>query len=142
MKFLVAMDGSKPALRALKCAMNMVQSLRPGPHSITLISVHDDVGLRHAKAFVGSDAVADYLRTVSEKDLKSAKKMLDQAGIPHDMVIKTGHVAQEITKLAKSGRFDFIAVGNKGHSALADALLGSVAQRVVATAERPVMVVR
>ncbi len=68
--------------------------------------------------------------------------MLDLASIQHDMVIKTGHVAQEITKLAKRGRFDMIAVGTKGRSAVADLLLGSVAQHVVATADRPVLVVK
>jgi nucleotide-binding universal stress UspA family protein len=66
MKILVATDGSKPALHAVKHAAKLVQQLSATSNSITLISVHDDAGLRHAKAFVGRDAVAVYLRELSE----------------------------------------------------------------------------
>ncbi len=142
MKILVATDGSRPALRAVRYAAKLVGQLSSASSSITLVSVHDDVGLRHAKAFVGSDAVADYLRELSEKELKPARKLLASAGVKHDMEVRTGHVAQEIVDCAKSGRFDLIVLGAKGRSAFADLLLGSVAQRVLATAETPVLLVK
>ena len=62
MKILVAVDGSKFALHAVKYAAKLVAQLQPTKHSITLHSVHDDTGLGHAKAFVGRETVADYLR--------------------------------------------------------------------------------
>lgn len=142
MKILVATDGSRPALRAVRYAAKLVGQLLSKSSSITLVSVHDDVGLRHAKAFVGSDAVADYLRELSEKELKAARKLLASAGVKHDMEIRTGHVAQEIVDCAKSGRFDLIVLGAKGRSAISDLLLGSVAQRVLATAKTPVLLVK
>ncbi|MES2227167.1 MAG: universal stress protein [Pseudomonadota bacterium] len=142
MKILVATDGSKPALHAVKHAAKLVQQLSATSNSITLISVHDDAGLRHAKAFVGRDAVADYLRELSEKELQPARKLLDAAGIKHDMEVRTGHVAQEIVDCARSGKFDLIVLGAKGRGAIADLLLGSVAQRVLATAQVPVLLVR
>lgn len=142
MKILVATDGSKPALHAVKHAAKLVQQLSATSNSITLISVHDDAGLRHAKAFVGRDAVADYLRELSEKELQPARKLLDAAGIKHDMEVRTGHVAQEIVDCARSGKFDLIVLGAKGRGAIADLLLGSVAQRVLATAQIPVLLVR
>lgn len=142
MKILVATDGSKPALHAVKHAAKLVQQLSATSNSITLISVHDDAGLRHAKAFVGRDAVADYLRELSEKELQPARKLLDAAAIKHDMEVRTGHVAQEIVDCARSGKFDLIVLGAKGRGAIADLLLGSVAQRVLATAQVPVLLVR
>lgn len=142
MKILVATDGSRPALRAVRYAAKLVGQLLSASSSITLVSVHDDVGLRHAKAFVGSDAVADYLRELSERELKPARKLLASAGVKHDMEVRIGHVAQEIVDCAKSGRFDLIVLGAKGRSAFADLLLGSVAQRVLATAETPVLLVK
>lgn len=142
MKILVATDGSKPALHAVKHAAKLVRQLSATSNSITLISVHDDAGLRHAKAFVGRDAVADYLRELSEKELQPARKLLDAAGIKHDMEVRTGHVAQEIVDCARSGKFDLIVLGAKGRGAIADLLLGSVAQRVLATAQIPVLLVR
>ena len=142
MKILVATDGSKSALQAVKYASKLVRQLSSTSSSITLISVHDDTGLRHAKAFVGSDTVADYLRELSEKELKPAQKVLDAAGIKHDMEVRIGHVAQEIVQCAKAGKFDLIVLGAKGRSAIVDLLIGSVAQRVLATAEMPVLLTR
>ncbi|MEO5691904.1 MAG: universal stress protein [Usitatibacter sp.] len=141
MKILVATDGSKPALRAVKFASNLVRQLSSSS-TITLISVHDDAGLRHAQAFVGRRAVVGYLRELSEKELRPAQKVLDAAGIKYTTEVRTGHVAQEIVQRAKAGKFDLIVLGAKGRSAIADLLLGSVAQRVLATADTPVLVIR
>lgn len=142
MKILVATDGSKPAMHAVKYAVKLLRSLSSASNSITLISVHDDVGLQHAKSFVGKDAVADYLRELSEKEMKPARKLLNSAGVKHDMEVRTGHVAHEIVRCAKAGKFDLIALGAKGRSAIADLLLGSVAQRVLAMADMPVVLVK
>ena len=142
LKVLVATDGSKAALHAVKYAINLLGKLSSPLNSVTLVSVHDDVGLRHAKRFVGSEVVADYLRELSEKELKPARKLLDAAGVRHDMVIKTGHISQEIVDFARSSKFDLIVLGAKGRSAIADILLGSVAQRVLATATCPVLLVK
>ena len=142
MKILVAVDGSKFALHAVKYAAKLVAQLQPGKHSVTLLSVHDDTGLGHAKAFVGNEVVADYLREISEKELKPARKLLNTAGIQHDMVERTGHVAKEILECAKNGKFDLVVLGSKGRGAIADMLIGSVAQRVLAAAEQPVLLVK
>lgn len=140
MKILVATDGSKSALQAVKYAGDLVKSIPSA--SITLVNVHDDAAMRGAEAFVGSKEVADYLHEVSEKELRPAKKLLDEAGVEHDVAIRTGHISQEIVQLAESGRFDLVVVGSKGRSAIADLLLGSVAQQVLATAKQPVLLVK
>jgi nucleotide-binding universal stress UspA family protein len=142
MKILVATDGSKPALHAVKYSIKLLRSLSSTSNAITLISVHDDVGLWRAKALVGKDVVAEYLRELIEKEVKPAKKLLDSAGVKYDMEVRTGHVAQEIIRCAKDGKFDLIALGTKGRGAIADLLIGSVAQRVLAMADLPVVLVK
>lgn len=142
MKILVASDGSKNSLRAVKFAIAQVKGSNLKAKSITVISVHDDAGLRHAKSFVGSDAISDYLRELSDKELKPAVKILDDSGVKHSMVIKTGHVADEICKLAQKEKFDMVVLGSKGRSALADLLIGSVAQRVIAMVKQPVVLIK
>ena len=142
MQILVATDGSKYALRAVKFAIAQVKGSNLKTKSITVVSVHDDAGLRHAKSFVGSDAINDYLRELSDKELKPAIKALDDAGVKHNMVIATGHVAEEISKLAEKGKFDMVVLGSKGRSALADLLIGSVAQRVIAKVKQPVVLIK
>jgi nucleotide-binding universal stress UspA family protein len=141
MKILVATDGSKNALRAVKYAAKLVDDLK-SESTITLISVHDDVALRHAERFVGKKAVADYLRDLSEQDLADSRKSLDKAGVRHDMVIRTGNVGAEIAAAAAEGKFDLILMGSKGRSALKDLLMGSVAQRVMEFAKTPVLMVK
>ena len=142
MKILVASDGSKHALHAVKYAAKLVGQLSAASNSITLVSVHDDAGLHHARSLMGSDAVAEYLRDFSEKELKPATKLLDAAGIKHDMEQRIGHVAQEIVACAKKGKYDLIVLGAKGRGVIMDALIGSVAQRVLATSDTPVLLVK
>ncbi len=142
MKILVASDGSKNALRAVKYAADLLTNSNDKTKSITLISVHDDAGLRHAKAFVGKEAVADYLRELSEKELKPAMKVLDEKGIKHDMVMLVGNAPQEIVAHGQKGKYDMIVLGSKGRGAIADILLGSVAQRVLAQAKQPVVLIK
>ena len=109
---------------------------------VTLVSVHDDAGLRHARALVGSEAVQDYWRELSDKELRPAMRALDAAGIRHDIVVRTGSVAGEIVALANKGRFDMIVLGSKGRGAMMDLLIGPVAQRVLATAKQSVTLVK
>jgi nucleotide-binding universal stress UspA family protein len=141
MKILVAVDGSKSSLNAVKYAAKLAVGLRTKDR-ITLISVHDDHGLRHAKQFVGKAEIDDYLRAESDADLKAARKFLSKEGLEHDAIIKQGYVSDEIVKTANSGKFDMIVIGSKGRSGLADFLLGSVTQKVVTSAKPPVVVVK
>ena len=141
MKILVAVDGSKSSLNAVKYAAKLAIGLRTKDR-ITLISVHDDHGLRHAKQFVGKAEIDDYLRAESDADLKAARKFLSKEGLEHDAIIKQGYVSDEIVKTANSGKFDMIVIGSKGRSGLADFLLGSVTQKVVTSAKPPVVVVK
>ena len=141
MKILVATDGSKNSLRAVKYAAKLIEDLK-STSTITLISVHDDVALRHAERFVGKKAVADYLRDLSEADLAESRKALDKTGVRHDMVIRTGTVGTEIAAAGHEGKFDLIVMGSKGRSALKDLLVGSVAQRVLEFAKTPVLMVK
>ena len=141
MKMLVATDGSKNSLHAVKYAIQMLGRMSEGG-SITLISVHDDVALRHARRFVGKQAVEDYLRELSEQDLADTRKLLDKAGVTHDMIIRTGHVASEIADAAERGKFDLLVLGSKGRSALKDLLIGSIAKRVAEISKVPVLLVK
>jgi nucleotide-binding universal stress UspA family protein len=141
MKVLLPIDGSKSSLNAVKYVAKLAKNSR-SPVSVTLVSVHDDVGLGHVKQFVAKSVVDDYLREVSEKELKPAQKVLDAAGVKHNMVIRRGPISQEIIALANKDKVDIIVMGAKGRSGLLDVLIGSVAQRVSSSAKQPVMLVK
>jgi len=135
MKILIAVDGSSSALRAVKYAATLAKQLAEKPH-ITLVTVHDDTGLRHLAKHLPKDGLQDYFREISDRDLKPARKLLDKADLPHDMVIKIGHVVEEIMNTANTGKFDTLVLGSKGRSGFGDLVLGSVAQRLCALAKQ------
>jgi nucleotide-binding universal stress UspA family protein len=112
------------------------------PATVTLVSVHDDLGLGHVKQFVAKSVVDDYLREVSEKELKAAQRVLDTARVKHNIVIRRGHIAEEIIALANKDKVDVIVMGAKGRSGFLDMLMGSVAQRVCSSAKQPVMLIK
>ena len=141
MKILLPIDGSKSSLNAVKYISKMAKNSH-SPVSVTLISVHDDIGLGHVKQFVAKSVVDDYLRELSEKELKAAQKVLDAARINHNMAIKRGHIADEIMALANKDKVDMIVMGAKGRSGFVDVLIGSVAQRVSSSAKQPVLLIK
>ena len=141
MKILLPVDGSKSSLNAAKYVAKLSKDLR-SKCSVTLVSVHDDIGLGHVKQFVAQSVIDDYLRETSEKELKAAQKALDAAGVKHSMAIKRGNVAQEIINLANKEKFDLIVMGSKGRAGILDTLMGSVAQKVSASAKQPVLLIK
>jgi len=141
MKILLPVDGSKSSLNAAKYVGKLAKDLR-SKCTVTLISIHDDIGLGHVKQFVANSVIDDYLREVSEKELKPAQKVLDTAGVKHSMVIKRGNVAKEILALANKEKFDLIVMGSKGRTGIVDALMGSVAQKISNTAKQPVLLIK
>jgi nucleotide-binding universal stress UspA family protein len=57
-------------------------------------------------------------------------------------VLREGVAANAIVRVARGQRADVIVMGTHGRGGLAKLLLGSVAERVVASAPCPVMTVR
>lgn len=141
MKILLPIDGSKSSLNAAKYVAKLAKNSR-SPATVTLVSVHDDAALGHVKQFVAKSVVDDYLREVSEKELKAAQKILNTARVKHSMAIKRGHIADEIIALANKDKVDLIVMGAKGRGGLLDILMGSVAQRVSGSAKQPVLLVK
>jgi nucleotide-binding universal stress UspA family protein len=141
MKILLPVDGSKSALNAAKYVGKLAKNLR-SQCTVTLISVHDDIGLGHVKQFVATSVINDYLCEVSQKELKPAQKVLDAAGIKHNMVIKRGNIAGEIIAIANKEKFDLIVMGSKGRTGIVDALMGSIAQKVSNAAKQPVLLIK
>lgn len=141
MKILVAIDGSKNALRALKHAIRLVGRLAE-PGELLLVNAHDDIGLRGASQFVGKDAVKAYLDDLSRTELAGAIEAARKAEVRFDTRAVRGPVAKSIVEAASDADVDLIVLGSKGRTALKDLLIGSVAQRVAALSLVPVTLVK
>src|SRR5690606_39937134 len=112
------------------------------PGTIGLVAVRDDTGLRNASRVVGLKAIEDYLHEQSATDPVEARKLLAATDIPSETIYRTGRPETEICAVAREEGYDMIAMGSKGRAGIGDLLIGSVAQRVVAMATQPVVLVK
>jgi nucleotide-binding universal stress UspA family protein len=137
MKILVAYDGSAEADRALDWAAILARGTAGS--SVTVISVV--ITLSAAPPI--TDAVDPHESVAEHRaDLDRAVATLTEKGVAAEPVLKAGNPAEEIIDVADAGGFDVIVVGSRGKSAAARFLMGSVSERVVRHASRPVLVAR
>ena len=91
MKILVAIDGSKNSLRALKHAIKLVGKVSE-PSELLLVNAHDDVALRGASQFVGKDTVKSYLDDLSRTELADAIQAAEKSKLRFETKMLRGQV--------------------------------------------------
>ncbi len=144
-RILLPLDGSKHGEAALsyaeslaittKAEVILLQVVTP-PHDIILaedytphLSRISDEYIEHASA-----AARNYLDTIKER-LMGLK-------IAVHCVVVTGHPAESIINYAQENNIDLIAMSTHGRSGISRWLVGSVADKVLHTTDRPVLLVR
>jgi len=138
MKILVAVDGSKPSLKAAQLLIDHADWYRDRPE-VELVTVHLPVP---RVAHLNKAQVEKYYNEEGEAMLAPAKKKLAAAGIAYQARVLVGPVAEAIVKHAKDKRCDFIYIGTRGMSGLGAVLVGSIALKVLHIAETPVLLVK
>jgi nucleotide-binding universal stress UspA family protein len=142
MKILLAVDGSRHSLAAVKCLIEHADWYREKP-AVELVTVHLPVPkIRGMGAVVSAGQVRRYYDQQGNAALSKAKALLGAAGIGYTPRILVGPVAESIVKHAKLTRCDLIMIGTRGMSAAANLLLGSSATRVVSMSPIPVLLVK
>lgn len=140
MKILLAADGSpftKKALAFLATHENLC-----GPEDeLVVLHVQPPVPPR-VKALLGAAAVNDYYSDESRKVLDPIERFLKR----HQLQFRTswviGSPTKELLAAAKREKAQLIVMGTHGHGLIGRALMGSVAQRVVADCDVPVLLVK
>jgi nucleotide-binding universal stress UspA family protein len=137
-KILVASDFSAHAEHALEVALDLAQ--RWGA-SVTLVHVHEPPvwapGLEEvleARAGEARDNISDLLARTA-----AAARAAGVTDV--DTRLVDGVPFVEITRLAREGGYDLIALGTHGRTGIEHVLVGSVAERVVRTAPCAVLTV-
>ncbi|HKC54034.1 MAG TPA: universal stress protein [Burkholderiales bacterium] len=142
MKILLAVDGSKHSLKAVKCLIEHADWYREKP-AVELVNVHLPVPrIRGMSAVVGASQIRRYYDREGRAALSKARKLLDAAGIGYFPRLLVGPVAETIVRQARLSRCDLIMIGTRGMSAAANLLLGSSATRVVSLSTIPVLLVK
>jgi nucleotide-binding universal stress UspA family protein len=142
MKILLAVDGSKPSLDAVKLVIEHADWLRQKPQ-IELVTVHLPVPrLRNMGAAVSKEQIERYYLEEGEQHLAAAKRLLSRSRLPYEAKVLVGPVAETLVRHAKSARCDLICIGTRGYTGLARALIGSVASKVLSLSEVPVLLAK
>ena len=144
-RILMATDGSKNSVRALNVAIEMAKKMGA---KITLVGVIDN-RLYMGHAMLAEDSpnqlaqpVEDYLMQVTGAYLADATRLCGQGGVEPEIVIRTGHPAEEILKEARRSKADLLVVGSHGRSGIGS-VMGSVTFAVLHRESRvPILVVK
>jgi len=92
--------------------------------------------------FYKTEAITTHLFQEAEKILDGAKKIAAELGVPIKAVVQEGHAGDSIVKLADKFKNDLIIMGTHGWSGMNKAIMGSTAERIIANATRPILIVR
>ena len=81
-------------------------------------------------------------RAWAQRQIEKLATKIKKTGIRAAALLVEGEAAVEIVRVARSKRADLLVLGTHGRTGLSKMFLGSVAERVVATAPCPVVTVR
>jgi len=123
-RIMVPLDGSDLAQSALSHALELCSALEA---TLLLLYVRDPRA--------GSiEAARRYLEFVRNQQAAS--------GVTIEILVRDGPVAAAIIDAAESERIDLIAMATHGRSGIQRAVYGSVAEQVLRSSSKPVLLVR
>ncbi len=140
MKILLAVDGSAYTKKMLAYLAEHSDQFGAS-NQYTLLNVQTPLPSR-ARAAVGAEIVQGYYDDEAAKVINPVTRLLKRAGIEANVITKVGRAGELIARTADSGKFDMIVMGSRGHGALGNLVMGSVATQVVAQSKTPVLLVR
>jgi nucleotide-binding universal stress UspA family protein len=142
MKILLAVDGSKHSLNAVKCLIEHADWYCEKP-AVELVNVRLPVPkIRGMGAVVGARQIRRYYHREGRAALSKARKLLDAAGIKYSANIFVGPIAETLLKQARLARCDLVMIGTRGMTAVGNLLLGSTATKVMNLSTIPVLLVK
>jgi len=142
MRILLAVDGSKPSLHAVKCLIEHSDWYHEDP-AVELVFVHLPVPkLPRMNMVVAASQVRRYYDREGKAALSKARKLLDARGIGYAAHILVGPIAQSIVRHARVARCDLIMMGTRGMTATSNLLFGSTANKVVHISPVPVLLAK
>lgn len=135
MKIVLAADGSRFTGRAVGFLLKQEWMHR---REVVVVNVQVPV----TSLSLGKTELAARYQAQAEAVLKRVERLIKRHKIACRGVWAVGVPAAEIVKLAKKEKAQFIVMGTRGRSALAGAIMGSVAQGVVSASAMPVLLVK
>lgn len=140
MKIVLAADGSNCTKKAL--AYLVTHENLAGPEDeVLVVNVQPTLPPR-VRSAVGADVVKEYQEEEAEKVLKPIRRFMDKHDIRYRTEWSVGNPAEQILRTVKKNKAHMVVMGTHGHGAIGRALMGSVATKLVAEADVPVLLVK
>jgi nucleotide-binding universal stress UspA family protein len=141
-RILFASDFSKASRKAFATAVKVART-----NGGTLTIVHAFAPLRPLAPdqYIGPETwqqIDAQERRWARRQLATLIQKAKKSGVRAVGITLEGNPAEQINRIARRKRADLLVVGTHGRTGLAKFFLGSVANRVVATAPCPVLTVR
>ena len=140
MKILLPVDGSKYTKRMLSY-IAAHDELLGGGHEYLLFTVVSQLSNR-AASFFDKATLSAYYHDEAQQVLRAPLAFAQKQGWTVRSAYAPGHAPEQIARIAARERSGLIVMGSHGHSALGSAVLGSVAQGVLARCRTPLLFVR
>jgi nucleotide-binding universal stress UspA family protein len=140
MKILVAVDGSVYTKRMLAYLVAHDEWLG-AQHAYTMINVVPPLPPR-AAAVIDRAVLQSHYAESSDKVFRPIRAFCERQKIDATFVAKVGLPAEVIAATATRGKFDLLMLGSHGHGALGSLVMGSVATKVMASCQTPLLIVR
>ena len=142
MKIIVAVDGSKYALGAVKYLIGHLDWAREKPE-LELVYVHPPVPkVAGLGMVIGKKQLERYYEEEGTAALAPAKQLLDKAGMSYVQKVLVGPPAETLVEHAKKSGGDLLMIGHRGMTAAANLMLGSVATKILHLSSVPVLIVK
>ncbi|MFP4589907.1 MAG: universal stress protein [Halobacteriales archaeon] len=135
---LIATDGSEIAKIAAEHGIELAKATGATVHALYVVETQAHYILTVG---LGDEDMAEY-REYGEDVVENVVEVASDTGIDGVGVVKSGGVADEIVEYAEEHDVDLIVMGATGRSAVDKYLIGSTAEKVVRTAECPVLTIR
>jgi nucleotide-binding universal stress UspA family protein len=140
MKILLAADGSDHTKKALAFLVNNMELLGKDGQ-VFVVHVQPPMPPR-VKTMVGAATVQGYYEEEAGKVLAPIEEFLKRHQIAFEARWLVGSPGAEIVKAAQQEKAHMVLMGTHGHGLIGRAVMGSVAQNVLADCEVPVLLVK
>lgn len=138
-RYLLPVDGSECSLSAVKYALEMATASKAAVEVVTCYdkvpAIMTDTRGKYLKEF------KSLLIAEANKTLETYEKLLADSKVEYSLKAIEGSPGPVIKDLAKTGKYDLIVMGSKGHSEVAGLFMGSVTRKVLTNVVCPVLIV-
>lgn len=136
---LIAVDGSKESLEAVRQGMYLVQNgLRA---DLALLNVQEPASFLELVTR-DADAIAAAAVEAGEHLMQAGMQLLDHAQVPYTTAVVLGEPGVVIVDMAEQMQADWVIVGACGMGTIERTLMGSVSQAVLRHCKKSVLIAK